>query len=188
MLRRTLLLVSLLSLAAPGWTASQFEAQGVTFPFYVSGQKEPAAVIHVERLYNDYQRKGFFRIGTLPVLVADTVTVTVSDSRHATNAFAFFDGGLRRGPGSRAVEWRRIRWVIGSESSARLQADRASARPGRWEFHDGVVRTGQDGPIHFRRALLQTAGPNAGELAAQTASGKQVISILTLMNNNKSTP
>ena len=52
------------------------QAKGVAI--YVDrAKKGRAAVIRIDALYKDYQRKGFFRVGLLPVAIAEGVTVEV---------------------------------------------------------------------------------------------------------------
>ena len=51
------------------------QAMGVVAPVYLSGQVHASAVLRVGEISTGYQRRGFFRIGLLPMVVAKGVVV-----------------------------------------------------------------------------------------------------------------
>jgi len=148
---------------------SELEISGVTYPFYAPGGSEPAVLIHVERVHKDYQRRGFFRIGALPMVAADTVTVRIAQPDHALTALAKFDARLRQTGQVKAVEWRQVDFIFGSESTPRLRAARMQVSRGQtWELLDGVRLSTSTNEIRFARAVLHVAGERAGQITVRT--------------------
>lgn len=49
-------------------------------PFYAAGQSEAVAVLRVEHVFRDHERRGFFRIGLLPLLVGEGVRLEFRDA------------------------------------------------------------------------------------------------------------
>src|SRR5688572_18044946 len=182
----------LLSLILCGQTVgSELEIAGVTYPFYAPGGSEPAVLIHVERVHKDYQRRGFFRIGALPMVAADTVTVRIAQPDHALTALAKLDARLRQIGQVKAVEWRRVDFIFGSESTPRLRATRMQVSRGQtWEFLDGVRLNTLTNEIRFARAILHVAGARAGQITARTENEAPSIhfSFLTRPDNSPLAP
>ena len=51
----------------------------VVVPIYLKFESEPVAIFRAERFSSDYQTEGFFRIGALPLTVAEDLSVELED-------------------------------------------------------------------------------------------------------------
>ena len=74
---------------AGAWPTADFVADGTrlsggVFDLYSGNEAEPAVVVHLDKAYTDYQSKGFFRIGLLPIGVMEGVTFRLQHPDSAT--------------------------------------------------------------------------------------------------------
>lgn len=152
----------------PG-AGNNLEISGLTLPLYAPGSVEPSVLVKIDRVHKDYQRQGFFRIGALPILAADTVVVRVADTNHAMGLLAKLDVRLQQTGAAKAIEWRRVSFLFREETTARLQARRMRVAPGEiLELFDGQVRTSTN-EVRFARARLHLSGEQKGRLTARTS-------------------
>jgi hypothetical protein len=186
------LLFCVLSAAPHGRAAgSELEIGGVTYPFYAPGGSEPAVLVQIDRVHKDYQRRGFFRIGALPMLAAEAVTVRIAQPEHALTALGKLDARLRQTGQVKAVEWRAVSFIFGSEFTPRLHAGRMRlSRGATWELLDGVRVNSSTNEVRFSRAVLHVAGERAGQITAETGEEPPPIhfSFLPRPNNSPRTP
>jgi hypothetical protein len=187
------LLFCVLSAAPHGRAAgSELELAGVAYPFYAPGGAEPAVLIQVERVHKDYQRRAFFRIGALPMAVAETVTVRIAQPDQALTALAKLDARLRQTGQVKAVEWRGVTFIFAPEGAPRLHAGRMRLSRGEtWELLDGVRVNRSTNEVQFSRAVLHVAGERAGQITAQTGEAQPPIHFSFLprpTNSPRTTP
>ena len=142
--------------------------RGVTIPFYQAGEPRPYAALRVQRISKDYERRGFFRIGLLPVLVADKVTLRFLDAERSADTFARV--GWLTESAVDTVEWRRVELTFEKETNPRLQAARMRpARDGGWRVWEAIVRTGTNewrfsgGHLSVERGKSIFFHPNGGQ-------------------------
>ena len=140
--------------------------QRAVVPLYPTGSFKPSAVVRVDRAFLDYQHKGFFRIGFLPIGVLDGVTIEARDTTNPTTSLAC----LRRWLGSKAgqrVEMRRVKFLI--SSTVTLEAGLARCGAGnRWDLLDGVRFVSGDGEVQAPRGTLELAGPRGAQVILET--------------------
>ncbi|MGP8200735.1 MAG: hypothetical protein ACLQU4_14670 [Limisphaerales bacterium] len=140
--------------------------QHAVVPLYPTGSFKLSAVVRVDRAFMDYQHKGFFRIGFLPIGVLDGVTIETRDTADPFASLAC----LRRWLGSKAgqrVEMRRVKFLISPTKS--LEAGLARCGAGdRWDLLNGVRFVSGDGEVQASRATLEMAGPRAGQVIFET--------------------
>jgi len=174
-IRRVLFLlwVSSLCCALPGEPTGAPLAQvyglkhGV-FAFYSEDCRGPAAILRVGEVRRDYQRKGFFRIGLLPMAVAEEAVFEL----HRPDRIAESLEQCTRCLGARSsgrVELRDVQFVAFGSSTNRLVC--GWARPGsdgRWELLGGVRFESAATKIEAACATLQVTGPKAGQLIIAT--------------------
>jgi hypothetical protein len=131
-------------------------------------EPQPAAVMRAGRIYTDYQRKGFFRIGVLPIAVMEDVTFELRQVESFTNSLV----QLHRWLGPQAagrLELRRVTIQIATTVANRLQAGRVRVLPsGQWELLNGACRSVGTNEVRAARATLQIAGDQAGQLVITT--------------------
>jgi len=136
------------------------------FPFYSEPDRKLSAVVRVEKARMDYQRKGFFHIGVLPVCAMEGVTIEILDTRTAAGAFQQMQRWLGAGDENR-VELRRVKFLFSTNS---LEAGTAHCRAGnRWELLDGVRLVAGGNETRAERATFQVAGREAGQVVLEAA-------------------
>ncbi len=62
-------------LLAVSHLSAQITAKGMVIPVFVGSESKPTALVRVKELLNDYRRVGFFRIGAIPLVVLDGLTI-----------------------------------------------------------------------------------------------------------------
>lgn len=139
-------------------------ARGAILPIYLDREPTPAAVVRVDEIYTQYQRRGFFRIGLLPQLVAKGVTLELGQTAQMTNALRTFRPQLFAVHGSDPFLCCGIKVRRQNDSRLLLQAQSLKFNDqGQWELTDGNLHG-----LHFDRATLQPTGPSAGRVVCQT--------------------
>jgi hypothetical protein len=125
----------------------------------------PIAQVHVARMFVDYERRGFFRIGLLPIPVAENVQIQIQSADCLTNAMLALHSWNQPSFGARRLELRNLEIRLFGEKQPRLSA--TSAHVGQ----NGVLElstvsvfntTGQQ--MSIPKAVLQVAGSSAGWL------------------------
>lgn len=158
-----------------GASPEQVQARAIYLPLYAADQTTLAAVVRVAVARKDYQRRGFYRIGLLPVLVLEDVTIEVSREREFQQVLVLFEEQLRRLGRGQTIELRRTVFSFLDEAQPRLRADSGRLQPdGQWRLQGNVQFTAGKECIRAVRAWLTPVGPEAGLLRLQTAEGVQV--------------
>jgi hypothetical protein len=140
-------------------------ASDVTSSEYSSKDLSLVTQIHATRLFTDYEHRGFFRIGLLPIPVAENVQIQIKSADCLTNATLGLHPWNQPSVGVRRLELRNLEIKLLGEKQPRLSA--VTARVGQ----DGALElstvsvfsaTGQQTSIP--KATLQVAGSSAGWL------------------------
>jgi len=153
--------------------------KGITAPLYVAGEPKPVAVLRVEKVFTDYQRKGFFRIGLLPLCVADGVRLEVQQPEKAAAALANVPGHLRLAKGNVPAELRRLVLSVAGEPTVQLKAGRVRfGQAGDWLLDGGVSCAQGTTVTEGARATLQVTGESPGQLVLETAAGQRTARLL----------
>jgi hypothetical protein len=152
--------------AVVDWMQAARGAQHLVIPRYSEPDKTLYAVIRVDKVYTEYEKRGFFRIGALPVAVLEGVTYEVRDPGPAAKYLA----GLRSWLGGEAgqhVELRGVKLVASPNN--RLEGGRLLFLDNnQWELADGVRLISGTNEFRAGSATLQVAGAQAGELVLRT--------------------
>jgi hypothetical protein len=134
------------------------------FPIYSQSDRQLCTVVNVDRVYLDYQRKGFFHIGLLPVGTLQGVTFEVRQSDTAAGTLAQLQHWL--GGGSSRMELRQVKFVFQTNS---LEAGRIQIRShDQWNLLDGVRSFSGGNEAHADRAILQVSGERSGQVILET--------------------
>jgi|GEM_PF-2248304 len=153
--------------AVPAEISQDFRAsKRVTSPVYGPESSRPIAVLRVESTRTEYQRRGFFRIGALPVMVAERVRLEVRDPQATAQVFGGLPEWLRAPGKGRAGEVRDFQ-MRGPEPAGAPWLTVARVRMaehGQWELKDGSLRSPEGGVIQFGQALMQITGEHAGRI------------------------
>jgi len=163
--------------------------KGITAPLYVAGEPKAVAVLRVEKVFTDYQRKGFFRIGLLPLCVAEGVRLEVRQPERAAAALASVRGQLRPARGNVPIELRRLVLSVAGESAVELKAGRARlGETGCWLLDGGVTCTQGATVAEAARATLQVTGESAGQLVLETAAGQRTLRLCSALPRRRAEP
>src|SRR5580700_7578561 len=85
------------------------------FPFYHHPDLKLSTVVQVEKAYLDYQRKGFFHLGIMPVGALEGVTIDFRDAGSAADTFEQMQRWLGAG-GGRRVEMRQVKFLFSTNT------------------------------------------------------------------------
>lgn len=134
-------------------------------PFYSGSEPEPSGVAYVDRFYTDYESRGFFKIGLLPVGVFEGVTFQIQHPETFTNSLARMQEWLRPQSSDR-IELRDVTFLVASATATvtnRLKC--GSARLGAngcWNLFGDVRFQSGTNLMRAEAARLQVVGENAG--------------------------
>src|ERR1035437_1821123 len=91
--------MDLIGMSAVDVTTCEYDSKNVTL---VDVQ------IHAARLFTDYERHGFFRIGLLPIPVAEDIQIEIRSADCLTNALSGLHFGNEPSLAERRFEFRKI--------------------------------------------------------------------------------
>lgn len=146
--------------------------QDLLLPLYADDATEPCALIRIGRLHRDYQTRGFFRIGALPVACAEKVEIEITNPAR-THAVLSEAGpsllGLNR---SDLIELRGFAIRFSGDSEPRLEGKRVRVtKDGAWDLVDGATLRQEGTELALPRCRLVVHGPDAGCLVVNTGQG-----------------
>ena len=145
-----------------------FNLKGGVIGLYDGTETEPTVVIRLDEVHKDYERKGFFRIGLLPIGVMKGVTFELHHPESVTNSLAQLHQWLGAGAGKR-LELRRVSFLVSAPETNRLETGRARlAADGKLALLDGVRFASGTNQIRAGRGVLQITGAQAGQLVLET--------------------
>ena len=148
------------------WMQAAHGAQHLTIPRYTEPDKTLYAVISVDKVYTEYEKRGFFHIGALPVAVLEGITYEVKDPALAAKNLARLRSWLGGDTGNR-LELRGVKLV--ASPTSRLEGGRLLFLDNdRWQLTGGVRWVSGAGEVRAQSATLRVAGAQAGELILQT--------------------
>jgi hypothetical protein len=147
------------------------QLKGVVVPFAPEGAREPSAILRVQRVYTDYETKGFFRIGVLPMEVMEGVALEVRHPRELAGTLE----DLHRWLGAKSAKRLQLRdfslvLPASGPNTNRLEAARVRIRDnGRWELPGAVSYSFGESRISATHGSLQVTGPAAGLLTVEAS-------------------
>ena len=150
------------------------------YPVYLGTSPKPAAVLKIDRIYTDYQRKGFFRIGLLPMVVADGVTFEFLQPGKIEETLSEMRAWLEPKATSKVLELRKVTFNFPSAFQRKLMAKRVRLlEQGRWQLFDGVTYQNATNLAYAPRALLQVTGKHAGWLTLESTNTVEAIRLFS---------
>ena len=157
----------------------------VEVPVYVKLNPEPVAVFRAERILDDYQTKGFFRIGALPLTVAEDLNIELKDPSRLPVALSALGGRFAlKDAGKRTVEGRNFTLSFSGEKHGRLQARCVRMEgPSEWTMEEGSVSLPNAAPARFHRGVLVLDGLEAGWIKYQSTNGVVQMHLFALYAN-----
>ena len=112
---------------ASNMLSGEGKARGVVASFYSGTERTPSVVVRVDSIFTDYERKGFFRIGVLPMGVMEGFDLEVRHPKSITNSLAQTLRWINARAGKR-LEFRKIK--IFTEAGRRCQLASSQAKKG----------------------------------------------------------
>ena len=151
-------------------------------------ESEPIAILKAERIFSDYQRRGFFRIGALPLLVFDRLNVELGDPGKLLASLAAVSNYFAvTANAKRTVEGREFSIAFATQPNNRLQAHYIRLGSGAtWILQDGRIDQPGMTPIRFRQATFVVSGLHAGELTCDLGTGR--VHLLSLLSKTTAKP
>jgi hypothetical protein len=147
--------------------------RGVTVPIFVSGETQAVATLRMKKVFKDYERKGFFRIGALPLLAGEDVRVEILKPAGAAGLFSQSQEWVRSRNHSVPIEWRRMILTVPGEPRPRLEAGRVRLRSaGCWELLEGVTLRHENGETKLRQASLRLTPDGIGVVEIPTSASR----------------
>lgn len=170
------------SLAQNWLPDSHIEVRNAVVPVYLDFTPEPAAIFRVHHIFSDYQTRGFFRIGVLPLLVLDGLNLEIRDPARLSAALNTTSEYFAvKANAKKAVEGRDFVLSFASDKNARVQARSVRLESGtEWRLQEGTIFPSGAAPLPFRKATLAIAGPQAGQLSFETTNGPVHLHLLSL--------
>ena len=109
-----------LSFAADAMDLNGASANNLTLSNYSPKDLSLVAQVHVGRLFTDYERRGFFRIGLLPIPVAENVQIQIQSVDCLTNAITALYSWNQPSVGVRRLELRNLEIKLFGEKQSGL--------------------------------------------------------------------
>ena len=126
---------------------------------------KPLAIVRAGQIYVDYERRGFFRIGLLPIPVAENVQIQIQSADCLTNALLALGSWDQSSVGVKRLELRNLEIRLFGEEHPRLSAANARAGPdGSLELTKVSLFTATGQPTSIPKATLQVGGSSVGWL------------------------
>ena len=113
-LRCAMALAGVVCFASPSTANLHSIAKELRVPIYLKANPKPAALLRIREVHREFQRRGFFRIGLLPLWVADGVEVEVTDPGRMDEIMTALCAWHPDRDLARAVEWRCFTLSMGS--------------------------------------------------------------------------
>ncbi len=139
------------------------KVSGLAFPVGEPAD-HPAAKVKIEEISQGSQKRGFFRISILPLMVAKGVEIRLQ--RAEIGVFTEITKTLRSLVKLDAQEFQKVTIFYGDEAAPRLLAEVAIPAEGAWALKRVRVKT----PTGFREladCTLHFTGANSGRLISQ---------------------
>jgi hypothetical protein len=175
---------------SPGAWATDFLAmpvEGVEVAEYAHDSLTPIFQIHANRLLVEHERRGFFRIGLLPYLVAENVQIRIHSTEGLNNLLSVFHTGNLSPAAEHRLEIRGLEIFVSGEKSPRLRAAVArSGKDGAFELFSVQTFDKTGRRLSIPLAELQISGNLAGRLAWNLEGHLQEVLISQPTTNNSS--
>jgi hypothetical protein len=130
--------------------------------------------VHADRMFVDYERLGFFRIGVLPKLVFENIQIEIQSGETLTNVLGDLQTWKTSTAISQRLELKNVEIKIIGETHPRLSAATAhTLKDNVLELVCVSLRYPDAQPIFIPKAILHLTGSSSGKLCWNSA-GKPV--------------
>jgi hypothetical protein len=144
------------------------QIRDIVIPIFIAPEQRPSAVLRVHRIYADYERRGFFRIGVLPIAVMEEVSFDVRQPDLAAKSLAELHRWIGT-PTAKHLELRQVTFRVAAGVTNCLEVGRIRADPGgKWQLLDGVCFKSGNKELQAAGGTLQVTGAQTGQLIMAT--------------------
>ena len=163
----------------PSLNTPHTKIKGLVMAIYSDSSSKPVATFRAKKVFRSLQRRGFFRIGLLPMLVCDGVVVEFCETEGGTNALMNLPQSLKSQAGGAMIELREVEFRFPADSAPRLKAgivrlqDNGQSQLLNVDFQSPTKR------FQVPSAVLQFSGEHAGQLGWQSPDGIVAINLFT---------
>ena len=157
----------LLAVSPGGGSASIFEADDVVVSFHPDGKNQSELVLRMGKVRRSFERRGFFRIGALPMLAIQDVSIEFQKTQDQRAALDLVSRHISRyaGKDQLKVNLEAVALRFPGEPEPRLRANSVRlGSSGYWELSDNVQLVFEGKSVRARKAQLQVAGEKPGRL------------------------
>lgn len=155
--------------AAPvGTTLPPTDTRRFVMPLYADGQAAPVAVLRIERLATEYEKRGLFRIGLLPKVVFTGLSVELDTVERLPLALASLQRLIERSRQGQSWELRLVRITVRTGPVNILAVGRVTPEGAKAWRLENLSQLPADGPAR----TLATARLRAdGQLELEAQAG-----------------
>lgn len=139
-------------------------ARGVTLPFYAGPENRLSLLVKADRFAKENQRKGFFRIGVLPLLVVYDANLEVRSSYHFSQAVRQFHHYVAGKDLKKTVELRGFTLTVPTNGVSLTATKVRLISPEQWELSGRVRLSDRQSTNDFSRAIFTISGDDTGTL------------------------
>lgn len=132
--------------------------EGMVFPIYTRPSPEPESILSVSNIHLDFQRKGFFKIGMMPVLVLDGVVLSLRNTNILSSNMTQFSHWIQQ---DKAKRFELRNFVLRNETSKTnlLEAGVVRFLPdGGWQLANGIRGISGSNLVEMPAANYRIAG------------------------------
>ncbi len=146
----------------------RLKANGIITAFYDGSNSTPAIVFRANKLYTDYERVGFFRIGVLPIVVIEDLTIELQRPEYITGIITNMHSWIGE-QAANHLEIRKIKILVTNGTTNYLQSGKAKFLSDySCEFLDGVHVCVGNIQISAPSAKLQSSDKEQGMIIFDT--------------------
>jgi hypothetical protein len=154
-------------------------------PIYPDTGVQPLAIIRVDKIFVDHQRRGFFRIGVLPMLAMEGLSIELCDTNQLIVALTNVQSCLSfKGGSSSVVEGRDFSLLCPGGKSEFIHARLARLENKEWKLVNGTLSRPGTNSIQFQEAVLGITGKEAGNVICRTDQGRVRVQLLSVPTPN----
>lgn len=147
--------------------------------YATKGEPKRIATVRIGSGHQEYKRKSFFRIGLLPVFVAEDVEIEFENEMGLRHSLVKWQGWLRRPEAASQVMIRRFAIRRTGERMPCLKAEAIHVVSDGILELQGIECMSEDQILTAHKGDLKIAGPETGRLILYSSQGKKAVPLFT---------
>jgi len=148
-------------------------------PLYLEADTETVAVMRADSIVASHQRRGFFRIGLLPLIVVENLSIQINDRERLLPALvASGHHFVSKTDNKKIIEARNFSLAIGTNQFPAIVSQTMRPQtPELWMLEHGKILIADGKPLIFDKARLTILGPRAGEVTLMQADTVMTVNL-----------